>query len=316
MADRSDDFSLTLPILVFPIERKPRSALMIVSTFIFLSLLVATVTSLVLRFFQKHITESAAPIPESEAGGVAVIINLLYLLFAVILVTLLLILLIRYGKITFMKIMILGLMSYMIFTFTLYMGFLTSAYLLIAIAEALDLNLPFFIVDVLYYTMMIIAIVFIAIYIISAFKGRFILARNIILTLNVTWLGVWMSWNMGELTPIALLIGFALYDLYSVFRGPLKQLAETLKRNIVSSEGESKSGFGLGLGDIFFYSFAVGYSFAVLNPLETFAISIILLGGVLITIFLLFRSRAEALPALPIPVLSAVVLILIFKYLV
>jgi len=128
-------------------------------------------------------------------------------------------------------------------------------------------------------------------------------------------MGVWMSWNMGELTPIALLIGFALYDLYSVLKGPLKQLAETLRRDI-GGEKEEEFGLGFGLGDVFFYSFAIGYSFAVLTLIETIVVCVVLLAGTLVTIILLFKTKAEALPALPIPVLSAVALILMFRYVV
>ena len=237
------------------------------------------------------------------------------MLLAVVLMTLFLIVMIRYGKIALIRILIAGLMSYLIFTFTLYMGMLTGAYFLVLAYNYLNFAISSTIVDILYYSALVLSAIFVGIYLLSATKGRLLTARNIILTINVTWMGVWMSWNMGELTPIALLIGFALYDLYSVFKGPLKQLAETLRRDI-GGEKEEEFGLGFGLGDVFFYSFAIGYSFAVLTLIETIVVCVVLLAGTLVTIILLFKTKAEALPALPIPVLSAVALILMFRYVV
>jgi len=315
MSNKADDLSLVLPILVFPIERKPKPALITISTFVAFSFFMATLTSLVLELFQKHITESAAPISETEAGGIAALINLIYMLLAVVLMTLFLIVMIRYGKIALIRILIAGLMSYLIFTFTLYMGMLTGAYFLVLAYNYLNFAISSTIVDILYYSALVLSAIFVGIYLLSATKGRLLTARNIILTINVTWMGVWMSWNMGELTPIALLIGFALYDLYSVFKGPLKQLAETLGRDI-GGEKEEEFGLGFGLGDVFFYSFAIGYSLAVLTLIETIVVCVVLLAGTLVTIILLFKTKAEALPALPIPVLSAVALILMFRYVV
>ena len=315
MSNKADDLSLVLPILVFPIERKPKPALITISTFVAFSFFMATLTSLVLELFQKHITESAAPISETEAGGIAALINLIYMLLAVVLMTLFLIVMIRYGKIALIRILIAGLMSYLIFTFTLYMGMLTGAYFLVLAYNYLNFAISSTIVDILYYSALVLSAIFVGIYLLSATKGRLLTARNIILTINVTWMGVWMSWNMGELTPIALLIGFALYDLYSVLKGPLKQLAETLRRDI-GGEKEEEFGLGFGLGDVFFYSFAIGYSLAVLTLIETIVVCVVLLAGTLVTIILLFKTKAEALPALPIPVLSAVALILMFRYVV
>ncbi len=109
------------------------------------------------------------------------------------------------------------------------------------------------------------------------------------------------------LTALLLAGVFSVYDIYAVFRGPLKQLvsiapAETLTA-VTSKVGE----FTLGTGDTIFYSMLP--AIALLESVSTttfdynlpFALATMVAidVGVVMTLFLL--SRSKMLPGLPIP---------------
>ncbi|MCR8487610.1 MAG: presenilin [Crenarchaeota archaeon] len=315
MSSDIEKLSLALPMLIFPIERKQKKVLTVVGILTISSVTFAIFTSSILKYFlQLEISESAAPVGESELGAFAAVLNLLYFLLIVVLITFLLVFLVKRGKIILLRNILVVLMSYIIFIMTLNMSFVIGAYALANVAGFSEFD-PATITYLIMLSVLLSA-VSTMIYIISCVRRTLLQLRNIILVLTASWVGVWLSWSLGELTPIVLLLGFALYDLYSVLRGPLKELAKSLRQDIVESEYEPKFGSAMGLGDIFFYSFAVGYSFAVLSPLETLIICIMIILGVVITEVLLFKLEAEALPALPIPILSAVALIVLFKYLI
>lgn len=315
MTDDIEKLSLALPILIFPVERQPRKVITTTSIFVILSLIFAIFASYILKYLQGQVSESASPVEESELGALAAFLNLLYFLAIVILTTLAFVFLINRGKILLLRNVLIVLISYLLFMFTFLMSFFVGAFAVISLASFLIIDQEV-ITILLTTTAFVLATTFTTVYIVSSLRGTLLQTRNIILSLDVSWMGVWLGWNLGELTPIFLLIGFAIYDLYSVFKGPLRELAKTLHQKTVELGRESKFGFGLGLGDIFFYTLAVGYSFAMLNPIETLAICAVVVLGVLLTVILLFKLEAEALPALPIPILSAVILLLLFRYLV
>ncbi len=112
-------------------------------------------------------------------------------------------------------------------------------------------------------------------------------------------------------TALALPIAFAIYDIYAVFRGPLKALIGTAP-NIALVGMSIKAGeFTLGLGDIVFYTllpslaFFQFYGSAGIVPavLTIAAIDI----GMMITLLLL--SKRRLLPGLPIPMLFGVLVV-------
>ncbi len=112
-------------------------------------------------------------------------------------------------------------------------------------------------------------------------------------------------------TALALPIAFALYDIYAVFKGPLKALVGTAP-NIALVGMSIKAGeFTLGLGDIVFYTllpslaFFQFYATAGILPavLTIVAINI----GMVFTLFLL--SKRRLLPGLPIPMLLGVLVV-------
>ncbi len=313
----TDQLTVSLPMLILPIERKPKNVILAITIVFLITCTVALLTSAMLGYFQHgEITEEATPAKESEMGAYASLMNLAYLLILIFVVTFIIVALIKYGKTGILKIFMIVAVLFMIFTFTAYMAIVYQLFILIqlynmGISEVV-LFVPF-IIPVSY----LLVIVSMGMYLFSIIKMKNINTRNAILLLNAVWAAVWMGWNSGIITPLVILLGFALYDLYSVFKGPLRDLANYLvEPEMEENTKEEDFGVILGLGDIFFYSFTIAYSYAVLSMIETLVIVLILYFGVIITFWLLFKYHVNALPALPIPVLSAVGLIILFSYVI
>ena len=110
------------------------------------------------------------------------------------------------------------------------------------------------------------------------------------------------------LTALLLAGVFSVYDIYAVFRGPLKQLVTLAPSEALTAVTSRVGEFTLGTGDTIFYAmlpaiameryvsasapFAFNVPFALVTMLAIDA-------GVVITLYLLSRSRM--LPGLPIP---------------
>lgn len=312
-----DQLTVALPVLILPVERRPKKVIVAITIVFLITCSVALFTSVVIGYFQHGtITEEATPAKESEMGASASLVNLAYLLTLIFVVTFIIVLLIKYGMTWLLRAFMIGVVIFMIFTFTAYIVAVYQVYILIQLYELGISEVVYFVPFIIPVAYALVIILIVA-YLFSVIKLRGINTRNVILLLNVVWAAVWMAWNSGIITPIVILIGFALYDLYSVFRGPLRDLAEFLVEP--SSEKDvNKEEFGviLGLGDVFFYSFAIAYSCAVLTTIETLVIVFILYLGVVATFWLLFKYNVNALPALPIPVLSAVSLIILFSFVI
>ena len=313
MVEEVDDLSVSMPVLIFPISRSFKNTVKVIGITLLLTYLIAAFTSIVVKFYQGTITEEAIPAKESEFGGFASILNLLYMLVLVFIITFLVLWLIRKRKVNVLKVVMTIAILYLIFTFTPFMISLYAVYLAsIALTAGLVISPDLFVI-VVYILAFGMTILFMAIYTLSVLRRKYFYSRDAILLIVGVWTAVWLSWNFGEITPLVVLVGFSLYDLYSVLKGPLRELSHELTNYEKKAELEDR-GIMLGLGDIFFYSFAIGYSFAFLNLFEILIIMLTIAIGVMVTIYILINFEAEALPALPIPILAAVALILIFKF--
>ena len=128
--------------------------------------------------------------------------------------------------------------------------------------------------------------------------------------------GSFFAETLGFWTALALPVAFAVYDIYAVFRGPLKSLIGTNPGIALVGMSIKAGEFTLGLGDIVFYSLLPSLAFAQFDG--TFGIVPALLTilaidvGMVITLYLL--SRRRLLPGLPIPMLLGVLVIV--RYLV
>lgn len=123
--------------------------------------------------------------------------------------------------------------------------------------------------------------------------------------------GSFFAETLSPWTALAVPIAFALYDIYAVFKGPLKALIGTAPGVALVGMSIKAGEFTLGLGDVVFYSLLPSLAFfqfydshGIFPALYTMlAIDV----GMTITLFLL--SRRRLLPGLPIPMLLGVLVI-------
>jgi hypothetical protein len=105
---------------------------------------------------------------------------------------------------------------------------------------------------------------------------------------------------------------FALYDIYAVFRGPLRMLIGTAPNVALVGMSIRAGVFTLGLGDIVFYTMLPSLAFLQAGYAAALATILAIDAGVIITLFLL--SRRRLLPGLPIPMLFGIVVLLFYYF--
>ncbi|MEX2689814.1 MAG: hypothetical protein ACP6IQ_04090 [Candidatus Njordarchaeia archaeon] len=170
-------------------------------------------------------------------------------------------------------------------------------------------------------------LVFFLLAILALSHNRFRKIRNPLLLVTGTWAGAILGMYTGKLTPLFLMLGFGLYDLFTVFYGPLKKLSEEINIALEEKEKEIGAEFAkkekqtslmiLGLGDIFFYSLAISYSQAYFSFSAMIYVAIMTVIGAFATIIVSIkisesREKKTALPALPIPMLLSGLILLYF----
>ncbi len=121
------------------------------------------------------------------------------------------------------------------------------------------------------------------------------------------------------LTALLLAGAFSVYDIYAVFRGPLKQLVTIAPAQALTAVTSRVGEFTLGTGDTIFYSMLPAIAFlqgvsatAQYNVPLALATMAAIDVGVVITLFLLSRSRM--LPGLPIPMALGLTTLLILMF--
>ena len=128
--------------------------------------------------------------------------------------------------------------------------------------------------------------------------------------------GSFFAVTLPTWTALALPVAFAAYDMYAVFRGPLKALVGTSQGIALVGMSIRAGEFTLGLGDVVFYTllpslalFQFYQAFGLLPAVLTIAA---IDAGMVMTLYLL--SKRRLLPGLPIPMLLGVLVVL--RYLI
>jgi len=122
-------------------------------------------------------------------------------------------------------------------------------------------------------------------------------------------------------TALLLPVAFSIYDIYAVFKGPLKSLIGTGEKVALVGMSIRAGEFTLGLGDVVFYTMLPSLPIAQLvSPVSSGGVlvaaraSVVTMAvidiGVLATLFLL--SKRRLLPGLPIPMLLGVLVLLFY----
>ena len=162
------------------------------------------------------------------------------------------------------------------------------------------------------------------VYVIATSRNEYLIAALMILY------GSSAGSLFGVLLPIwtilAVAIALSVYDLYSVFKGPLKYLIELEKKSSkISNERKTCGrdsllkgvvvpfkGLYLGIGDVIFYSMISSAS--LIKPEISMIRFLAVIFGVSIGAYITFKlvEKKGALPALPIPMLLSVILYISF----
>ncbi len=114
------------------------------------------------------------------------------------------------------------------------------------------------------------------------------------------------------LTAILLPLGFSLYDIYTVFRGPLKTLINTLPDESLTTMASKIGDFSIGTGDTVFYAMVPALGYYQFGFGSAFLAILAVDAGVVLTLYLL--SKAKLLPGLPIPMGLGVAVLLVFYF--
>lgn len=149
-----------------------------------------------------------------------------------------------------------------------------------------------------------------------------VLIGYVIFVKNVVWLatgilafvgaevGSFFAESLPPLTALVLPAAFALYDIYAVFKGPLKMLVGTAPNVALVGMSIRAGVFTLGLGDIVFYTMLPSLALLQAGYVAALATVLAIDAGVIITLFLL--SRRRLLPGLPIPMLFGIAVLLFY----
>ncbi|RLE74628.1 MAG: hypothetical protein DRZ80_04185 [Thermoprotei archaeon] len=305
------------PALIYTVDKEDKYSVLKLITKIFIfNLLLAILATLVLGT-----GEEAAFFKESEIGGEAAILNLLVFLFLVILTSIGIYLLIRLKKFSLLEII-------STFLFAFISGSVASLIIplwlyFLVIQFAIITQMEFILIEFLYIFDIVVLFIFALFFILQLLALvhiRFLKFRNTILLVTASWAGVFLGLYSGILTPPILMLGFSLYDLYAVYKGPIKMITSELHELDFARKSEKEGVFVLGLGDLFFYSLALSYSLAYLGISAFILVTIALILGLLITIFILLsRSKSEGsqeVPALPIPLFLALLAIVLSNFII
>jgi hypothetical protein len=126
-----------------------------------------------------------------------------------------------------------------------------------------------------------------------------VLLSTIVLGLVSAEVGSFFASTLPLAMALVLPLLFGLYDIYAVFRGPLKQLVSAAPARALTGMSVKAGEFTLGLGDIVFYSMLPCIALFYLQPVNTILTLVAVDAGVMVTLYLLTRRRL--LPGLPIP---------------
>lgn len=115
-------------------------------------------------------------------------------------------------------------------------------------------------------------------------------------------------------TILILPIAFAIYDIWAVFKGPLKEIVKDIGDDFeLNPLVLNVKGFQIGLGDLIFYSM-IPSAGLLLTGINTAIILIILIQiGTIVTLLML--RRFKMFPGLPIPIFLSVAVLIMSYYL-
>lgn len=304
---------------------------------IILSLLTLDYYNILQDTFPDFTPPDISPIPENpeDPGGIAwgAFLNMLYYVLIAFIGGIIVLFIIKKGFMRFLTYFFALLMGFSWFTFGLFFGGIISTKILDLIWRFLPSIIQQTINDVyipiLYLFAILIAILGFLTFGIQSFDKIWL--RNTMMIFFGAMIGSLFALHLPLLTAFLILIGLSFYDIYAVFRGPLKGIIDHGRKTAGEVEDLSSLGdnqdvvyepvplfpalpvystplINIGLGDFAFFSMlisvAVVIGISLASPFPLILSFIGLLIGVLYTFKLLQKERA--LPGLPLPIFGGI----------
>ena len=154
---------------------------------------------------------------------------------------------------------------------------------------------------------------------ISILEG-IIIVINAAFILLTSLIGSYLAASLAPPTLFVIPVAFALYDIYAVFKGPLKTL---IRVKGVKSNKDAKFinkkfglllahivGFTIGAGDFIFYSMLVAATFMLKGLIASLLVAVSINVGIILTLILLQKFK-RPLPGLPIPITFGILAMLL-----
>lgn len=293
-----------------------------------------------------------SPIPENpeDPGGIAygATLNMLLYVSLAFIGGLVVLVIIKKGLIRFLVYFFAAMMGFSWFIFGLFYGIIV----LFTILDLLDLSWaiipsliqewivffldwsvtigaqPVFVLEILLYLFAIaLALLGTISFGIQSFDKIWL--RNLMMIFFGAMIGSMLAIHLGLLTTFLILVGLSLYDIYAVFRGPLKgiidhgrETAEEFEKNMDSqNEVEyekvpllpalpvySTPLINIGLGDFAFFSMLISTAVVIGYELNTPIPLITALIGLFVGAYYTFKllKKERALPGLPLPIFGGI----------
>ena len=231
---------------------------------------------------------SYQPAGSSTSGS---ILNSLILIFPTFIITSIILFLLRRKSFLLLKSLLIIALS---------VGTFSVSYIILSI------SLPFSNTYIFILSLIICIIPILSLTIIKFNKFQ-IFSSYILSSLYGTMLAVFIKPPTIILIPIA----FALYDIYAVFRGPLKSLINSSEESLDLRPLFVNLGrFTIGTGDLIFYSMIPSSIFLLIDLQSAFLSILFVHVGLISTLYLL--KRFEIFPGLPVPVTLSLIPYVLF----
>jgi hypothetical protein len=168
----------------------------------------------------------------------------------------------------------------------------------------------------------VITVFFVFAVIYGLYKKIYVLVTSAVILLTAE-IASFLALSLAPPTLYILPVAFALYDIYAVFRGPLKKLIKiqpkkTLRQQFIYSDFgliiARIGGFTIGAGDFIFYSLLVGAGFIQKSFFGAIVVGIVINLGIIATLYILQKYK-RPLPGLPIPVFLAIAVLVLLNFL-
>ena len=236
-----------------------------------------------------------APAGTSDFGSLS---NAVILVLAVFATTLLAIWLIRNRRVR-------------IFTSIVYVG-TSLALFLLTLLTSVDVTANYMSAYPSLYLSLALSAGAVLLFLLSARTKRLILLAPLVTGLLSAEVGSYFASAIPLYTALLLPLVFSVYDVYAVFRGPLRQLVTIAPKEVLTAVTSQLGEFSIGTGDTIFYSMLPALALYQFNLVYALCTLVAVDIGVVATLHLLSKSRL--LPGLPIPMALGLgtLLVLIF----